>query len=367
MKNQRKIDLVLLIKKIWSDRILVIKIVALFFVVGLFIAIFSPRVYTAKSVFIPQSGDTNKSSSSLGGLASLAGINLGEFSRSTDVPPALYPQFLASTEFMMKLLLVPVTIPGTSQQVTYQEYYEKYYKTGIFGIVKKYTLGLPGELIKTIQKKPEFVVQSHSEVPLFEQLTFEEFEHFNRLKGQLNVESKEDEGIVELTFKMPNPLMAAEMAQAAESLLQEQVINYKIHNANVQLEFMKERFEERKKEFEQTQKKLANFRDNNQNIISASLINYEQKLLAEYDFSFSIYTELAKQLEQAKIQVAKDTPVFSVIQKVTIPIQKSSPNRPLILIGFVVFGVVAALATCLIKQMLFYLKIDWNDLGHQSE
>ena len=367
MENQRKIDLIVWAKRLWKDRKRSFKIISVFIILGFFTAVFSPRVYTAKSVFIPQSGDANKSSNSLGGLASLAGINLGSMPGSSEVPPMLYPQFLASTEFKMKLLAVPVTVPGTTNQVSYQEYLEKYYKPGILELVKKYTVGLPSELIKKIQKRPEVLDQNQAERPSFVQLSFEEFEHFKRLDGQLSVQSKEDEGVVELTFSAYNSLMAAEMAQAAESLLQQEVINYKIQNATVQLKFTEARYEERKKEFEQTQQNLANFRDRNQNIISASLLNYEQKLQAEYDFSFSIYTELAKQLEQAKMQVAKDTPVFSVIQNVTIPIQKSSPNRPLILVGFSMFGVFVALATSLVSEIFSYLKKDWNDLVQPGE
>ncbi|MDX5478876.1 MAG: hypothetical protein LPJ98_10505 [Cyclobacteriaceae bacterium] len=145
-------------------------------------------------------------------------------------------------------------------------------------------------------------------------------------------------------------------------MLQEEIISYKIQNANEQLKFTEERFSEKKAEFELVQSKLASFKDRNQNIISASLLNQQDKLEAEYNFSFSIYTELAKQLEQAKLQVSKDTPVFSVIQKVSIPIQKSSPNRPLILVGFCLTGVVVSLLYLSGIWILRHIKEDWQNI-----
>lgn len=366
MENKPKIDLVLVTKNIWLERRSLIKVVSLFFVFGFFIALISPRIYSARSVFIPQSGQNNKASGSLDGLASLAGINLGNMEGSNDVHPMLYPQFLSSTDFTKQLIQTQITIPGTPTKVSYQEFYEKHYNPGIFEILTKYSVGLPGELIKLIQKNQELVSAGQEEEEKFLQLTFEEFEHFKRLEGQLSVVSKEKEGVVELVFSMQDPLMAAEMAQSAVTLLQQEVINYKIQNAKEQLEFTVERFKEKKEEFEQIQSKLAYFRDRNQNVISASLLNQQQKLEAEYDFAFGIYTELAKQLEQAKLQVAKDTPVFSVIQQVTVPIQKSSPNRPMIILGFLGFGFFISIAYLAATEIFRNLKEDWEELNTEN-
>lgn len=149
------------------------------------------------------------------------------------------------------------------------------------------------------------------------------------------------------------------MARFAQDLLQEQVIAYKISNAQEQLKFTEERFEEKKKEFEEIQSRLANFRDRNQNIASAAVLNQQQRLEAEYNFAFSIFTELAKQLEQARIQVAKDTPVFSVIQPVTVPVEKSAPKRPLILVIFIILGGIMAIGYVFGVEFFRGVKEQW--------
>jgi uncharacterized protein involved in exopolysaccharide biosynthesis len=363
MEDKSKIDLVLIARKIWVKRLIFIKSISLFFAFGVFIAVISPRVYTARSIFIPQSSQGSKTSGSIGGLASLAGISLGNMEGANEVPPTLYPQFLSSTDFKKKLLQVSVTLPGTTNKVTYKDFYEDHYTPGLLELVIKYSLGLPREVLKLVQKKPELISVEDGEGEGFFQMTFEEFEHFKRLDGQLSVVNKDKEGVIELSFSMQDPLMAAELAQASETLLQEAVINYKIQNAQEQLEFTEARFKEKKQEFEDIQSKLAYFKDRNQNVISAALLNQQQKLEAEYDFAFSIYTELAKQLEQAKLQVAKDTPVFSVIQRVTIPVQKSSPNRPLIILIFIGLGLIVSLGVFVGKEILVSVRKDWSELN----
>jgi len=160
---------------------------------------------------------------------------------------------------------------------------------------------------------------------------------------------------------MPEPLMAAQMAKYAQELLQNEVIAYKISNAREQLNFTEERFAEKKTEFDQIQSRLANFRDRNQNISSATAMNQMERLEAEYNFAFNIYTELAKQLEQAKLQVSKDTPIFSIIQPVTIPTEKSAPKRPLILVIFTILGLIISLAYIFGSEFLRGVKEQWKE------
>jgi LPS O-antigen subunit length determinant protein (WzzB/FepE family) len=58
---------------------------------------------------------------------------------------------------------------------------------------------------------------------------------------------------------------------------------------------------------------------------------------------------LASQVEQAKLQVNKDTPVFTTIKPVTIPYEKSAPKRALIVITFLFLGFVLSTGYVLVK------------------
>jgi len=50
--------------------------------------------------------------------------------------------------------------------------------------------------------------------------------------------------------------------------------------------------------------------DRNKNFTSGLSSVETDRLQAKYTLTFGVYQELAKQLEQAKIQVKKETPVF---------------------------------------------------------
>lgn len=338
---EEAIDLLGLAKIIWVNRKMILSITLFSLFIGLLVALLSPKEFTASSAFIPQTGTSNKTGSSLGGLASLAGINLGGISIGSEIPPALYPKFAGAVPFKKALLETEITLSGSSEKITYKEYFTKIHSPGILSLLKSYTIGLPGKIISSVRgNTATTVIEEKGELI---KVSREEFGLFKALESQLTISPNENEGFVSISFTMPDPVMAAEMVKATETLLQKEVIAYKIQNAREQLKFTETQFVEKKEEFEKIQSRLANFRDRNQNIVSASVNNELQRLQSEYDFAFNIYNELAKQLEQAKLQVSKDTPIFSVIQPVTVPTEKSSPNRPLILIASIVLGIIISL------------------------
>ena len=65
----------------------------------------------------------------------------------------------------------------------------------------------------------------------------------------------------------------------------------------------------------------------------------QERLQTKYGVSSAIYSEMAKQLEQAKMQVKMDTPMLTVIQPITVPRQPSNSRAKTLVVwtflGFV--------------------------------
>ena len=103
--EEDSIDIIQLIKNLWLGRRQIIKITLSFTAVGILIALLSTSIYTAKTTFIPQLGNQESSSSGLKGLASLAGINIGETgSQNNEISPLIYPMLAESVSFNLSLL-----------------------------------------------------------------------------------------------------------------------------------------------------------------------------------------------------------------------------------------------------------------------
>ena len=116
------------------------------------------------------------------------------------------------------------------------------------------------------------------------------------------------------------------------------------------LDFALKQYSEKKESYETLQDERAIFVDKNINISSSLFQNKLDRIESEVNISESIVQQLASQVEQAKLQVNKDTPVFTIIQPVTIPFKKSAPIRSSIVITFLFFGFVLSCGYVLVKE-----------------
>jgi uncharacterized protein involved in exopolysaccharide biosynthesis len=169
-------------------------------------------------------------------------------------------------------------------------------------------------------------------------ITEDEQELWNEMTKTLTLSVDKKNGYVTLTALGPEPLATAQIADKAKNLLQSRITEFRIEKARQNLVFIQGRFEEKKKEFESAQNRLARFQDGNQGMTSSRAKMEEDRLQSDYDLAFQVYTELAKQLESAKISVKEDTPIFSTIESVIVPIKPSKPRKLMILMVCMMLG-----------------------------
>ena len=329
-----EIDLLALFKTIWQGKKTIIRFLIIFGCIGLFIAVFSAKEYTASVTLVPQTGGS-KISGNLGGLAAMAGINLGG-GNEEGIPPALYPKIAQSIPFQKELLSVSLKFSHVKKEITYKEYYEKYKKRNVLSFLRSFTIGLPKKMLSFFKRKNINRVEVSNDA-IFR---VSEIENalFKQLQEQLLMENNSKDGFVTISFSMPEALPAAQMVKKIQELLQKMIINFKIQKTKDEFNFIEGRYKELKKDFEEKQKKLASFRDRNQGLSTSRSRSHLESLQSEYNLAYSIYSELAKQLETQKIKLKENTPVFTVIEPVSIPIDKSKPKRGLIILVCLFLG-----------------------------
>lgn len=352
--SEDEIDLLILFKTIWEGKKKVIRFIVIFGVIGLFIAVFSEKEYTASTTVIPQISGS-KVGGGLGGLAAMAGINLGR-GNNESIPPSLYPQIVESVPFKKELLKVPLNFSYLKKEVTYKEYYGEYRKINVLAIMKEYTIGLPGKIISLFKNK-SINVDKVVEGAIYK-VSKEENMLFKQLGKQLVIENNNEDGFIEISCSMPEALPASQMTKKIQELLQKSITDFKIRKTKDEFEFIEERYNELKIDFEKKQVALASFRDRNKGLITSRSQSRIEKLQSEYNLAYSIYSELAKQLETQKIKLKENTPVFTIIKPVSVPVDKSKPKRVLIIIVWLFLGVISGIGVVFGEKMLKKLKKD---------
>ena len=345
--SEDEIDLIELIKKVYNEKKLVLKITLFAVVLGIVYALFQPNKFTSSTTFIPQlSSGVKTGGSSLGGLASLAGINLGGMESSSEFPPTLYPQVVESVGF--KLDLLASTINLNDEEILVKDYFSNQNSSfNILGTIKKYTIGLPSLVLGSFNS--EKVVTTKSEIYSVSQ---EDNELFDAISNALSLSINDKEGFITISFTDNDKNIAAQITQIAQTLLQKKIIEFKNQSSSEMLDFAMKQYAEKKNSYEKLQDERAVFVDKNINISSSLFQNKLSRIESEVNISASIVQQLASQVEQAKLQVNKDTPVFTTIQPVTIPFERSAPKRSLTVIVFGFLGIISSVGYVLVKEPL---------------
>lgn len=331
MESESKdIGLMEVIKTILRYKSIIFKTSLIFFVFGIIIAIFSPEEYTAEAIIMPETQKTNVNGS-FSSLAAMAGIDLNS-SADDIIPITIYPKILSSIPFKKKLIQTKLRINGVPKDITYKKFYTE--KTSLLGSIFK-----KDKIINKIDSSLNYV-------------TRKEFSLFKRLEKQIKLEIDEKSELISLGVSMPDPLASAQMTEAAINHLQSIITEIKIKKATDNLKFIKKSHKESKQNFETIDSKLAKFKDSNRGLITSESRRVLSKLENEYSLSFQIYSELSKKLETQKIKVEETTPVFSIIEPVVVPLEKSKPKRFLIVTLFTFLGFVFGAVYILIKDVI---------------
>jgi len=331
LKIDDEIDLLALVKIMWNGRKIVFRLAIIGAIIGTITALFSPNEYTVTTLMVPQLGGESQSKmGGLGGLATLAGINLG-MSQGNELMPMVYPQIVNSIPFQLELMNTPLNFQNFPKPITLLEYYTKYNRRSVFGTIKKYTIGLPGMLIGAVKRKSKELELPVDSVLQPIQLSPDQFIVSNLLANIVSLDLNSKEGYISLTCRLPEAFAAAQLAQKAQKLMQRYITEFRIERVKADLDFIQGRYNEIKTEFEKAQVSLALVNDRGKNFTSGIPQIEADRIQTKYTIAFSVFQDLAKQLEQAKIQVKKETPVFAIVQPVIVPLIKSKPNRSIII------------------------------------
>ncbi|MFV0345095.1 MAG: Wzz/FepE/Etk N-terminal domain-containing protein [Bacteroidales bacterium] len=359
--QEDEIDLLALAKQIWKRRVFIIIVTGVFFVLGLIVAITSSKVYTAETTFIVQTASSSSGGGNLAGLASLAGINLGsQSSGSEELSPTLYPMLISSTPFQLKLMKEEFFFSDIDKTMSLESYLAENSKPSAMSVVKKYTIGLPGLIFGAKEEEGDGSSASSGDKLLV--LTKEEREAKDFLTENLSIELNDKDGYITLSSNTGNPVFAAQLVDKTYAMLQGEILDSKTATAKQKLEFVNKLYEEKKKEYTKAQLTLASYRDRHSNVISARAQTEEQRLENEYQLAFSVFSELAKQREQAKLKVQDDTPILKIVEPVSVPKFPSKPNKMLIIIIFIFLGGVLSVGFVFLQSFLSKAKERWKEI-----
>lgn len=360
LKNDdEEIKLAEILQKLWDGRKVILKTVIIFAIIGLLVGLLSVEEYTSEVKVMPERQE-GMALGRLGGLAQQFGFSAGAQQTSDGISANLYPSIIKSDIFVQELMNYKVLLPDRSEEVTLEEYFKKYQKNSIIGLVLTYTIKLPFTLKNWLMSRAEdnttsvdsAVVESEKQSRLI-RMSKEDWRILKKIKDRISANMDPETGVVTVSVQMQDAEIAANVADEVVQKLSEYITEKRTEKARRDVEFIEERFEEAEDRFEEAQKELATFNDANRGQLTAMARTEEQKLLSRYDLNFNLYNSLAERLEEARIKLQEETPVVNILEPAAIPYRRSKPKRTQLLILSILFGGVVGIG------LIFGLEV-WN-------
>ncbi len=274
-------------------------------------------------------------------LAGLAGVNLDNASAPETIRPDLYPDIVQSVPFTLYLLRQPIISSERKTPYLLQDFLAGQGQSllgGLFGTE---------ETPKPVPNAAPVTVNSRTL-----QLTKLQDGLSRQLNQRVLASIDKKSGIMVISSTMPDPTVAALVAQHTLDHLTNYVTNYRTGKARQQVHFLSQQVSSARRRYQAAEYAVSAYRDRNRNLFLNTAKIDEQRLQADYLLAQTVYNDLSKQLEQARIKVQEEAPVFEVLEPARVPLSKSGPNRLALTVAFVIFGALLGISAFFIRRFV---------------
>ena len=365
---------------IWDHKKTIAVITSVFIIYGVLLSLSATEQFTSSTTMMPNVEQRTQLPSGLQQFSGLLGGGAMQQGVSGDeINMMLYPDIIYSTPAMYNLIYEEIDVPNIEGKVTVKDYMLEHQTPStlakVTGTFLKYTVHLPVTVLSGLQDlvswifsgktvdetefeeaREEAVVES-DELPGLEdtkvRLTYDEWNFMGGMRDRIETNHVTDTGLFSIEVQMPDPEVSAQVTESIIEYLTEYIIEYRTERLVRNLNFIEERYDEIEEEFLEAQKTLAEFRDRNVNIATARARSEEQRLESEYQLKFDLYNGISQQKEDAKFQLMQETPVFKVLEPVSVPTNRSSPQRALMVILYTSLGGFVSLFYIYVKSRVW--------------
>lgn len=334
--DELEIDWMGILRQIIAIRKALYKAAGVGIIIGIFVALGTPKQYTVSVTLSPEVSGGNSGSS---GLASMAASFLGA-SLASNSPDALNaqlaPDIVASTPFLLELFNARVVSQDKKIDTTFTAYLEEEKSSWM-----SYVLAAPGMAIGGIKSlftdKEEEKTDTMQEGAI--ELNEKDAAKLGALRKAIIAEVDKKTSITTLSVTLQDPKITATIADSVVSKLQQYITTYRTRKAKEDCLYLETLYKERQQEYYVAQQRYARYVDANSNMVFQSTMAERERLQNDMNLAYQVYSQVAQQLQVARAKVQEEKPVFAVVEPAVVPLKPSGTSRKVIVVGFVFLAV----------------------------
>jgi len=344
-EEEDDIDIMEYVRKLLKNWKFIAKWAGIAAIAGVVMALSAVSTYTVTSKMAPETSSKPSTGGSLSSLASLAGINLGSMTSSDAISPELYPDIVSSTPFMTDLFYMPVKAKYKKEDIecNYYEYFLNCRKKTWYGVV----MSIPGRIIgwcfSFLGPKEEKLPKGFKHIGMLDNshLTRVQDKVLEKMRKSISVSVDKKTSVITVSVIDQDPLIAKQLTETVISKLKDYITKYRTEKSRQDLEYYEILYLKAQDEYFTAQKRYAAYSDANQGLIRQSVMIEQERLQNEMELKYQLYNSCAQQVQMAKAQVQRETPVVTTITPPAVPLEDNESGAKTLAI-FVFLGVLFA-------------------------
>ena len=313
-----------------------------FAVLSVVIALSQKRQYEVTVTLAPEVQGTTRTSSSLGSIASMFGVNFGSVSSSPDaLNITMFPSIAKSTPFLTQLFDVELT---PMPELPKNKVEARRVLEGPLPTVKLFDFITRRNVEKDfVAKLKESIFGEPIEDPDYlkydlSRLTREQSKVLLVLQRMIRVSVDKKTVVTTVSVSMTDPLMCAQLADTVCRRLREYVYEYRTQKERANFEYYSSLCDSTYQKMVEAQAAYAESMDNNRSVILQKVSVRSQRLEQEANIASQVYQQMVQQREMSRAQLQRIKPVFAVIEPATLPqLPANSKKKTCIIITFLGF------------------------------
>ena len=289
-----------------------------------------PVEYESKSVVYIESSKSSSQSENM--MKDLIMGNLPSIKDNT-ISPEKYKAIISSQVFLNEL--IDVRFPrnkNSKDSISLSEYFIENPPKGFFESIyssnRKVSLPAKKSIFssnnKSILNSLNRDIVFSNQIPPIVEFDNSRLQVFSNVEKRIRIEIKDN--TVSVFVKMPTPFLSAIVGKLVLERLLIYVSSLGTFKQKSNLDYLSQRLSEAESNYKLAQRKYAGYKDNSLGVIFESAQTNNQLLSNNLTIAFNIYNQLAGQFEQAKLELKKDMPYFSILEPITIPSSPIEPN-----------------------------------------
>ena len=320
--HKKELNLLRLLPLVKQDKRAMLLFCLAGLVLGVLVAIDTPKVYKSSVMLAPEATSSNTLTSNISSLASMVGLDMNLGGSADAIFPEIYPDVISSTNFIVGLFDIPVYTIKDDVHTNYYDYLKNHNKHGWWTLPKAWL----AQLVAKLRPDDRPGAGNAAKADPF-MLNRDQSMIADAINKNINCSVDKKTSVITIEVSDQDPLISAMMADSVKVRLQNFIVEYRTKKARNDLQFMEGLFAEAREQYVKARQQYAAFSDSNQDLLLQSFRSKQDDLENDMQLKYNAYTQVYEQLQLSRAKVQEQTPVFTVVKGASVPIKHSSRSK----------------------------------------